>query len=259
MIFIVCGHYKKDILVFHNSHPHIYKSIFASVNMLYLKRSVMERIDRHATERVSLERMVPLAGRRLAEFISKRRSLEFEKGITLLMGRGPNGGGGLFALSCLLEKAGSKARASIMPAWNFKESPHSICFVNQKLKAIMADKRVENRMLGEGIVIDALLGYKLSSPPKRKYRRLISIANNSGLPVVSLDVASGLNTETGKFYDSRIKASCVLCLDVAKHGLRQISGIVYVADLGFEQSDYERFGIRYPRPFLPGRRIEKAE
>jgi len=207
--------------------------------MLYLKRHLMEQIDQHAIERITLERMMPLAGRRLAEFLRNK----MDGGVTLLMGRGPNGGGGLFAISYLLEHK-YEGKISIVPAWDIKEN-HGIDFVDKKLKTMKI--YVKDSIPNDGILIDALLGYRLNSPPRGKYLKLIDEANKSKLPIVSLDVPSGLNTETGEFYE-HMHASYILSLDVAKHGL-QTSKSLYVADLGFEKEDYLKFGVDYQRPF----------
>jgi len=66
--------------------------------MKYLKRDVMEKIDDFATKRITLEKMIYLAGKRLAYFIA--RNLHFYSPVVMFfIDRGANVGGGLFVIS----------------------------------------------------------------------------------------------------------------------------------------------------------------
>ncbi|MGK0209162.1 MAG: hydroxyethylthiazole kinase-like uncharacterized protein yjeF [Patescibacteria group bacterium] len=217
--------------------------------MEFLQRNVMEKIDDYVTERIGLEPLMQLAGKRLAEFLTTVSTLDLSKGITLLWGRGPNGGAGLFCLLYLLEEFGYSGKISILPAWDITEKPHGIDFVDNAFATHDLGKKMVHTLPADGVIIDALLDYKLDSSPRDTYSLLITEANLSGLPIVSLDVPSGLNTSTGIFYSSYIRANFVLSLDVPKYGLENSDVNIFVADLGFLDSDYSRFGIEYKRPF----------
>ncbi len=57
------------------------------------------------------------------------------------------------------------------------------------------------------LVIDALLGIGLQGPVHGIVANAINQVNSSGLPVVSLDIPSGLNADTGAVANFCVRAS----------------------------------------------------
>ena len=226
--------------------------------MIYLKNSIMTKVDDFATDRIKIENLIPLAGQRIAEFIVNKSELDLSSGITLLLGRGPNGGDGIFALAYLLDHYDYKGSISIFPGWNINEKTHGLEFVDKKFKEMSSNYQVVEIIPTKGIILDGLLGYKLNREPNEEYAKIIEEANKSGLPIVSIDLPSGLETESGTFYKSHINPNLIISLDVCKFGLEQFSKILYVADLGFESKDYEHFGVKYNRPFTKDKKIVKV-
>lgn len=73
-------------------------------------------------------------------------------------------------------------------------------------------------------IVDALLGTGASGAPRGAYAALIQAANDSGLPIVSADIPSGLDADTGAIHEPCIKADVTVCLAVLKRGLVQYPG-----------------------------------
>jgi hydroxyethylthiazole kinase-like uncharacterized protein yjeF len=81
------------------------------------------------------------------------------------------------------------------------------------------------------LVIDGLFGIGLSRPLDHKWTELIESVNNSGIPVLSVDVPSGLNAETGEPQNIAITATATLTLAAPKEGLLLPSSYPFVGKL----------------------------
>lgn len=94
------------------------------------------------------------------------------------------------------------------------------------------------------IVIDALFGAGLSRPLEGKAAELVAAVNESRLPVLSVDVPSGLDGTTGEVRGSAIRAQRTVTFFRKKPGHvlmpgRQLCGEVIVADIGIPESVLE--------------------
>lgn len=98
-------------------------------------------------------------------------------------------------------------------------------------------------------VIDALLGTGSRGAPQGAYAALIRAANDSGLPIVAVDIPSGLDADTGQTHDPCIRAARTVALAFAKRGLAQhpgaaAAGEVVVRPIGIPAALAERQGVR---------------
>jgi len=73
-------------------------------------------------------------------------------------------------------------------------------------------------------VVDALFGIGLNRPLNEDWRKLIEAINASGIPVLAVDVPSGLNADTGQAEGAVIKAALTLTLGAPKRGLLEAPG-----------------------------------
>lgn len=73
-------------------------------------------------------------------------------------------------------------------------------------------------------IVDALLGTGAAGAPRGAYAGLIRAANESGLPIVSADIPSGLDADTGTLHEPSIRAEVTVCLAFLKRGLVQYPG-----------------------------------
>ncbi len=90
------------------------------------------------------------------------------------------------------------------------------------------------------VVVDAILGTGLSGPVRSERLALILNINHSSLPVVSIDIPSGLNADTGAVMGCAIHASHTVSFIGLKQGLvtgkaRDYVGKMHFAGLGVEQ------------------------
>ena len=94
------------------------------------------------------------------------------------------------------------------------------------------------------VVIDALLGTGLAGEPREETARLIEQINESGAPVLAVDIPSGVNASTGEVAGAAIQADITVTMHGPKVGLavapgRFLAGGVVVADIGLEQAETE--------------------
>lgn len=163
--------------------------------------------------------------------------------ILLLCGVGNNGGDAL-VLARLLSAAGLQERVLMLCEPTRLGGAAQQAFTDyaaaggQVLSVATADV---GRLLAEAdAVVDGLFGTGLSRPVTGQYEQLIrQLAEVSGttLPVLALDIPSGLNADTGAVMGVAVKASVTLSFIGEKLGLHTGSGVDYVGEVAF--SDLE--------------------
>jgi ADP-dependent NAD(P)H-hydrate dehydratase / NAD(P)H-hydrate epimerase len=94
------------------------------------------------------------------------------------------------------------------------------------------------------VVIDALLGTGLKGEPREGTARLIEEINRFGVPVLAVDIPSGVNASTGEVAGAAIRADVTVTMHGPKIGLavapgRFHAGDVVVADIGLEPAETE--------------------
>lgn len=81
------------------------------------------------------------------------------------------------------------------------------------------------------LIVDALLGIGLKGPVHGVIATAIHQINASGLPVLSLDVPSGLNADTGEVANCCVKANTTLTFIAPKTGLYTLDGPDYCGEI----------------------------
>ena len=94
------------------------------------------------------------------------------------------------------------------------------------------------------VVIDALLGTGLKGAPREETAWVIEQINGAGVPVLAVDIPSGVNASTGEIGGAAIDADVTVTMHGPKVGLavapgRFRAGEVHVADIGLEPSETE--------------------
>lgn len=178
--------------------------------------------------------------------------------ITVLVGKGNNGGDGIIAAR-RLQNWGATVTA-IIP-----DHPDNISKINNEqlgvLRSMFVDRQFntyrlmwENSILKADLIIDALLGYKINRSPEGDYSYLIEIANKSKAKRISIDLPSGLNPDSGDPYNPCMKADYTLALGAIKKGLlekkaEEFAGKLYLGDVGIPREVYQLLGIEMPNIF----------
>jgi NAD(P)H-hydrate epimerase len=87
------------------------------------------------------------------------------------------------------------------------------------------------------LIVDALLGTGLDRPAEGRFAELIERANDSALPIVAIDVPSGLDADTGQALGPCIRAALTVSFIGRKRGLFTAAAGDRVGDLAFDALD----------------------
>lgn len=95
-----------------------------------------------------------------------------------------------------------------------------------------------NSLSKKGLVIDALLGTGMRKPLKEGVLKLIGFINHISYPVLSVDIPTGLDGDTGESMGDCIKADETVTMYALKRGMtrksaKQFTGRVTVVDVRF--------------------------
>lgn len=110
---------------------------------------------------------------------------------------------------------------------------------------------------GADLIVDGLLGYSVRGAPRGEVEVLIREADRSRVPIVAVDLPSGLDPDSGEPLGIAIRAAVTVTLALPKVGLlrtpaRNLVGELLLADIGIPAPVYERFGIDARRCFTGG-------
>jgi NAD(P)H-hydrate epimerase len=107
------------------------------------------------------------------------------------------------------------------------------------VKTLKQDQLLPQYFQGVGLIVDSLLGTGLdtmTSTIKSPMKEVIQLINELEVPVISLDVPSGLDCNTGALAGIAVHADCTVTFGLAKVGLfrsmgPQVSGEIEVVDI----------------------------
>ncbi|MFN8629244.1 MAG: NAD(P)H-hydrate epimerase [Chloroflexota bacterium] len=227
----------------------------------------MAEVDRFAVGPygIDLLQMMEQAGSHLAEVVRLELGGDL-RGRTVVVAAGPgnNGGGGLAAARHLLNRGAAVHAVLARPAARLSEAGrHQLatllamgadcCVMTYDL----TDEDLAGLVAGADAVVDAVLGYSIAGAPRGDAARLIGFLNGAGGPVVSLDLPSGLDPDTGDAPGAVVAADATLTLALPKAGLlteagRRLAGRLYLGDIGLPGALYEELGINTGAPFSGG-------
>lgn len=86
----------------------------------------------------------------------------------------------------------------------------------------------------EAVLIDAMLGTGLKGEVRATYAEAIAAVNDSGLPVLALDVPSGLDGDTGAVSGAAVRATATIAFIGCNVGLLTGAGPAYSGEVVFD-------------------------
>lgn len=81
------------------------------------------------------------------------------------------------------------------------------------------------------LVVDGLFGIGLSRPLGENWQKIVAVVNASKIPVLAIDVPSGINADTGEVLGAAIEAAITLTVGAPKAGLLTPQAIPFVGRL----------------------------
>jgi NAD(P)H-hydrate epimerase len=220
-----------------------------------LTREEMRELDRKAIEEYKIPGIILMenAGRNVAEEVLQMIDNPQKVKVAILCGKGNNGGDGCVVARHLHNQSISLnvfLVAKISDILKDGDAGTNLqILLNMKIpvKEIL-DIHGVNNILKElnnyNILVDALFGTGLSGDVREPFKTLINGVNNLNKPMVSVDIPSGLDCNTGKILGAALKATKTVTLAVAKKGFYLNDGPSYTGKVIVSD-------ISIPRELIP--------
>lgn len=191
----------------------------------------------------------------LAAFNALLKRWPSAKDITIVTGSGNNAGDG-FVVASLAKQAGLSVRVL--------ELGDSSRFTNetrkhaQRFSQLSGDIRDYEKLPKDtDIIVDAILGTGISNPVEGFWRAAIESINQHPAPVLSLDIPSGLNADSGAVMGVAVKAVMTISFIGLKKGMFTGKARDYCGDISFHALDIP--ARVYASEILSCRRIDWAK
>ena len=204
-----------------------------------IKGSQVKLADALAQERfgIGLDWLMEAAGWQIARHVPEPA--------VVVCGVGNNGGDGI-------------AAARHLQRWG---KLVSVCCIDaSKLSGAAADELEALRKAGVDVwpvlqvqdaevIVDALFGTGLTRAPEGKFAEWIEAINASGKRVISVDVPSGLDSESGLAHSPFVDPDVTITFGFPKPGLEEFGGKAIVVDIGIPIAAYEAVGVHAPENY----------
>jgi hydroxyethylthiazole kinase-like uncharacterized protein yjeF len=208
------------------------------------------------------------AGRAVADCIA--RTYPSGTRVAVVAGSGNNGGDGYVAARLLSERGGHVRVLRLG-----KPKPKSDAGQAAWRWTGPTEEGTPQSLAGAEVIVDALFGAGLDRPVEGAAAAMIAAMNAAGVPIVAVDLPSGINGSTGAVMGTAVKASETVTFFRRKPGHlllpgRLHCGPVHVADIGIPATVLERilprlfvntpalWGHYFPVPRLDGHKYSRG-
>ncbi|WP_268238679.1 NAD(P)H-hydrate dehydratase [Halarchaeum nitratireducens] len=196
----------------------------------------MAAVDRNAAALdVSTKQLMESSGHALARAV--RDVAAPGDSVTVLAGRGNNGGDAFVAARFLDGDVDVSVRLLGRPETITTEIARENWAALQSAE-IDAERVLDSKSLALGdpdVVLDGVLGTGVTGAPREPERSAIVAANEADATVVSVDVPSGMDADTGEVADVAVEADRVVTFHDLKPGLDGRDDVT-VADIGIPEA-----------------------
>ena len=215
--------------------------------MLVVTAEQMRELDRLTIQRYGVASLTLMerAGEGIAAAIVKHFGRNAKKGVVIVAGKGNNGGDG-FVVARLLKKKRIPCEVALL-ARHIELSPDATHNLRafQKLKGKVTEIAAGNleflsqRLRKNGLIVDAILGTGMKNDVRGLFGEAIALMNAAGLPIVAVDIPSGLDSDKGTPLGAAIQAEMTVALGYPKLGEviypgMNFVGALVVADIGID-------------------------
>lgn len=212
--------------------------------MIAVTAETMRAVDRQTIEEFGITglQLMENAGQRCVDVIESVFRCTPDRQALIVAGRGNNGGDG-FVIARLLEQKGwavttcvlsDKALINGDAAVNLaKLTPSSVIFCSSEEQLLC----FYNKFSRADLIIDAMLGTGLNNNISGIYAKAVDIINNCDIPVLSVDIPSGIQASNGSILGKAVIADYTVTFAFAKMGHILFPGACHtgkltIADIG---------------------------
>ncbi len=225
------------------------KKYMANKNDKLISRSQARDFDNWAINSLGIAAAVLMenAGRSCAELILEKLATVNKPKVCVLCGIGNNGGDG-FVIARHLINAKVKVE-TFLSGDKTKITGHAkvnldvLEKISPPVEVIDLETDIEGQIhkvcSGCDIIVDAVFGSGLVGDLRGNYPALIDAVNACKIPIMAVDIPSGLDCDNGRPNGNAIKAKWTVTfiaakIGFAKSGAAEYTGQIYVASIGAE-------------------------
>lgn len=208
--------------------------------MKVVTSEIMKNLDKKSVEAFGINSIVLMenAGRSVAQIIIKEFDALAKKGVVVFCGKGNNGGDGFVAARHLINKGynvdvvflGKKDELKDDALANYNALSR-ITDIIHEINNVAEFRNTDINLKEKGLIVDALLGTGIQGGIREPYFGVIDLINNSGLPVIAVDIPSGINANTGAVDGIAVRAKKTVTFGLAKIGVVVYPGAEYAGDI----------------------------
>jgi hydroxyethylthiazole kinase-like uncharacterized protein yjeF len=225
----------------------------------------MRELDRTAIEKYGIEDKLLMenAGNATFSVILQEFGIEGKR-FAIFCGVGNNGGDGFVIARKIHSSGGEVAVFIIGDSEKFEGSAKMNLDIVSRLpievRQIDDPASVQKEILYCDCIVDAIFGTGLARNVEGIYSDIISLINESGKTVFSVDIPSGINGDTGKIMGVAVRADCTVTFGLPKRGSMLYPGYdccgeLYVTHISFPPEHYDgdaiKVEINEPPPLPP--------
>jgi ADP-dependent NAD(P)H-hydrate dehydratase / NAD(P)H-hydrate epimerase len=202
-------------------------------------------LDRLSREKygVASYALMTRAGEAAAAAAIRRWRHAVHQGVLVVAGKGNNGGDGMVAARALMSEQ-VPVRAILLAGASALSGDAARAhaeFVNSGGRVVeVAGEGELDAAMGSrpGVIIDAIFGTGLNAEVRGLPRRAIEALNNAGAPVLAVDIASGVASDSGAVMGAAVRAAATITFGFAKFGHvsypgAELCGDLEIAEIGF--------------------------
>jgi hydroxyethylthiazole kinase-like uncharacterized protein yjeF len=226
----------------HVDHP--YSNILAAMRVL--NAAQMREADRRATEEVGIPSLVLMenAGRQVVAAIEAIHGDLLEGQVAVLCGRGNNGGDGFVVARTLLQRGVDVAVFLFGHVADVRGDARTNLEILGRLGLTVveiADSQAWELHFSEvgdsSLIVDAIFGTGLNAPLTGLLETVVADVNAAAIPIVSVDLPSGLSADSHDPPGDSIQAGMTVALAAPKVSLvlppaETRAGDIVIADIG---------------------------
>ena len=185
------------------------------------------------SDRKTIENYVPSLTLMYRAAMGVYLSADWHGDIAIAVGSGNNGGDG-FALAYILKSNGIDSRVVTL---SDKLSPDSAHFAEKAKKlGVPVAPYTPGAFIGSDIIVDCLLGTGFHGVMREPYSTAVQEINAAGACVISVDINSGMNGDTGEA-ELAVRSDLTVTIGFVKNGMLAEDALSYmkrlvVADIG---------------------------
>ncbi|MFN3421529.1 MAG: NAD(P)H-hydrate dehydratase [Armatimonadota bacterium] len=178
------------------------------------------------------------AALRIAEVIQQHFELDPPKRIVIVCGKGNNGGDGM-ALARHLSNIGFQVQVFLLADPSELKGDAAINYEVAANFGVPIQPIVSSEELSQiieplrnaDLVVDALLGTGITGEVRGLYAEVIPLITHHSPRILSVDIPSGINSDTGEVCGVAVRADATVTLGAIKLGLMLFPGAEHAGDL----------------------------